>query len=810
LSRNYLAAALRNLARNKVYAGINIVALAIGFATAMLIALYVHDELNYDRFIPGYQQIYRVEMLASSPGRHVAVVEAVNHEIAGWLKSEFPSIVATARMVPTSAPLRHGEIEAIDDAYWADPSLFAVLPLKVIAGDLRTALEAPDGIVLTRSIARKYFGVDAPIGATLELARKYPLRVTAVLEDLPATTHLKVRIVISGRAAFSPLTSLDSRPPDAGIHADSYTYFRLGRGASIEEIRRRVPDLMQQHSKTLGAGVSLATIPIAEMHLRPAGMFPMKPSGDLGSIRAAAVIGVLIVFVACVNFVNLMTARAAERAVEVGIRKASGAGRHDLVRQFIGESLIYVALGTLLALAAVELILPEFNSLLDRSADTAAAPGLFEYFHSPIRVAAVVAALLATGVLAGSYPAFVLSTFRPALVLNSMPARVAGSATVRQVLVVLQFAILIGLILATTVVYRQTVYAMQDGQRIDTDQVLLVYVNPEEENEPFKNSVRSLSAVRGLTSSGWLPTNFGALQWGVRLPDGTLKNLSFAPVDFGFFEFYGLRPLAGRLFARQHGTDAVPTGSGPPAQLSVVINATAMRALGFATPESALGSSVRGMPGAGSANLTVIGVIPDFPMDSIRQAVKPTLYYVDQKLLGVLDIRLAGRDIPETLQAIDRLWSRSGKPRPIARTFLDDFYRQLYSEINLQSRLFGVFAAVAVFLACLGLLGLSVFTVQRRTKEIGIRKAMGASSGDILRLLLWQFTQPVLWANLIAWPLGALALNRWLHGFAYHVDLEPWMFATAGAAALVIAVFTVGTHCLLVSRGKPVSALRYE
>jgi putative ABC transport system permease protein len=504
--------------------------------------------------------------------------------------------------------------------------------------------------------------VDAPIGGIIELARKYPLRVTAVLEDLPATTHLNVQIVISGRAAFSPLTSLDSQPSGAGIRAESYTYFRLAPGASIEAIRRRAPNLLQQHSSTLGAGVALAAIPIADMHLRPAGMFPMKPSGDPGAIRAAAVIGMLIVFIACINFVNLMTARAAERAVEVGIRKASGAGRHDLVRQFIGESLLYVALGTLLALATVELILPGFNSLLDRSADPAITPSLLEYFRAPVRAAAAVAALLATGVLAGSYPALVLSAFRPALVLKSMPARVGGSTSVRQVLVILQFAILIGLILATTVIYRQTLFAMRDGQRIDTDQVLLVYVDPSEDNEAFKDSVRSLGGVRGVTSSAWLPTNFGELRWAARIPDGTVKELSFAPVDFGFFEFYGLHPLAGRLFSRQHGTDAVAAGGAPTTQLSVVINAAAMHDLGFATPQAAVGSSVRGMPGTNDANLTVIGVIPDFPMDSIRQAVKPTLYYVDQSMLGVLGIRLAGRDIPETLQAIDHLWSRSGKP----------------------------------------------------------------------------------------------------------------------------------------------------
>jgi len=809
LSRSYLAAALRNLARNKMHAGINIAALAIGFAAAMLIALYVHDELNYDRFIPGYQQVYRVEMLASSPGRHVTIIEAINHEIAGWLKSEFPSIAATARIIPDNLGLRHGQIEANDRVYWADPSLFAVLPLKVIAGDLRSALDAPDGIVLTRSIARKYFGVDAPLGGTLELERKYPLRVTAVLEDLPATTHLNVNVIISGRAAFSPLTLLDSRPPATGLHAEGYTYLRLAPGASIDEIRRHVRNLVQRHAQTLN-DVSLAMVPIAEMHLRPAGMFPMKPSGDPGAIRAAAIIGLLIVFVACINFVNLMTARAAERAVEVGIRKASGAGRHDLVRQFIGESLLYVALGMLLALAAVELILPQFNSLLDRGGEAAAAPSLLEYLHDPLHAAAVVAALLITGVLAGSYPALVLSSFRPALVLKSRPTRAGGSFTVRQLLVILQFATLIGLILATLVIYRQTLYAMRDGQRIDTDQVLLVNVDASQDNEGFKDSVRSLAGVRGLTASAWLPTNFGALQWSTRLPDGTRRELSFAPVDFGFFQFYGLRPLAGRLFSSQHGTDAVPRGSAAVAQLSVVINTAAMHALGFATPQAVIGSSMRGLPGSDDTNLSVIGVIPDFPMDSIRQAVKPTLYYVNQSMLGVLSIRLVGRRIPETLQAIDRLWSRSGQPSPIDRSFLDDFYRQLYAEINLQAWLFGVFAAIAVFLACLGLFGLSVFTVQRRTKEIGIRKAMGANSGDILRLLLWQFTQPVLWANLIAWPIAALALSRWLHGFAYHVELEPWMFAAAGAAALMIAVFTVGTHCLVVARGNPVSALRYE
>lgn len=814
--QNYLSAALRNLSRNRLYASINIAGLAIGLAAAIFAGLFVREELSYERFIPGHENIYRVSMTRQTPGTPAAPYSMAYHRVAEWLETDFPEIQTVARLWVLQKALRHGEIETQQAVGFADQDFFRLFQLQAIAGDLANALSTPDSIVLTRQAARKYFGEDTPIGKTLELDRSTVMRVTAVIEDLPSSTHLNFTVIASAATLLQELSTL----PEFNIRKfESHTYFAVTPSTSIRALDERMSTLIERHQKfPPGIQLTLDVLPIADIHLRSAAQFPLKPPGDLKTIYAVAAIGVLVVVMAGINFVNLMTARATQRAVEVGIRKVAGASRRDLMVQFIGESLISVALAMLVAIAIVELLIPYFNGMLDRGLGSYSAPRIaFEYWRDPTLALCLLSALLVIGIAAGFYPAVVLSAFRPINTLKGGIIGSTGSFKVRQLLVVLQFGVLVMLILATAVIHRQTQFALNDGLRIDHDQVLLVTFKDPKVRRAFQEALGEAPEIEDVTSSHTAPTNLGTIQLTAERSGGAQTALQFTPVDFNFHEFYGLRPRAGRLFSRERGTDSVPahaaaamtTGQGA-AQLSLIVNESTVRALGLAAPEEAVGQTLKIKEWSPELQYVIVGVVPDFPVDSVRVPVQPTVYFVDQKRLSMISARLMGQNIPEALAKIDRLWQQLGEPRPIQRRFLDDYYESLYSGIRQQARLFNSFTLIALMIAALGLFGLSVFSAQQRTKEVGIRKAMGAGTKDIMGLLLWQFTKPVLLATVVALPLGAWLMQRWLDGFAQRAPLDAWLLLAAGAVAIAIGTLTVAAHVYFVARWQPVAALRYE
>lgn len=809
---NYLSAALRNLLRSRLYAAINIAGLAVGFAAALLIALFIRDELSFEHWMPGFEQTYIVRSEYEGPMGSLAF-DRSEVRMAEWLRSDFSSIESAARLSktpiaePPIAGIRHGDVEGNERFYWADPNIFAVLPLPAIAGDLSTALERPDGLVLTRRMGRKYFGRDDPIGETIELDRQHSMTVTAVLADLPSDTHLNFDFLASGKAAFSDLTRLDGLPPLRG-GMQAFTYFRLKPGADIAQVRNAMPEFLERHGVTAsikpatdtGAKITFPLFPIADIHLSKGMLnFLMKPRGNPTTVYALGAVGFLLILVAGINFVSLMTARAARRAVEVGIRKVSGAMRRQLALQFIGESVIYVSIGLALATGLVAALLPGFNAYLQR--DSIA----LDLWRDGLL--ALLGAALVIGVLAGIYPAVVLPSFHPAAVLKGGAIKNVGSAAVRRGLVVLQFALLIGLLLASLIVFRQTSFAFNEGMRLDSSETLLVRTTCA---APFKERVRQLQGVRAAACSSAMALNYERQVADIPRADGTAVPLDLAVVDFGFFELYGVSPAAGRLFSRDQGLDS---GDSPS---SMIINETAARKFGFASNQAAIGQSIE--LSAGMARNTplhagayqIVGVVPDVSVDAVHEQINPAAYFTSPRGHQFLNIKLRGENIPETLAAIDQAWARTGEPRAITRTFLDQRVQELYLDITRQSQLFRLFSGIAVFIAGLGLFGLSAFTAETRTKEIGIRKAMGAGRTNILKLLLWEFSKPVLWANLIAWPVGYWTMRRWLEGFAYHIDLTPGMFVAASALALVIALLTVASHAALVARAQPATALRYE
>jgi putative ABC transport system permease protein len=585
-----------------------------------------------------------------------------------------------------------------------------------------------------------------------------------------------------------------------------FVYLRAAPQA-VQQIRAGMEAFQERNAYVTGKvsnGRLLVLVPISDIHLRPGGRFT-RPSGDPKMLQALSLVGLLILLVAAINYINLMTARASRRAVEVGIRKVAGAGRVDLTLQFIGESLIYSLLAMLLACMLAELMLPTLNSFLDRE---------ISFQWSPPVLASLLGATVLIGVLAGIYPALVLSAFKPASVLKGGVVQAAGAGALRQLFVLLQFGILIGLMIAAIIIHRQTAFGLQSGLRFDYDQMLSI-VMPSEPgyctHSAFSDGVRALPGVRGAACSGNVLGNYGLQTY--RAPDGREVTLRDGSVGAGFFELLGLKPVAGRFFSASEANLGLPDPRELPVDRTyfAVVNETAARQLGYADPQAALGkvfvSLTNNVPGM---RHEIVGVVPDFARGSVRDVIEPAFFSTGDSFFE-LDVKLRGQDVPRALAAIDRLWSQTAPiPGPIARRFFDQHVEELYRDLTRQGTLFTVFASITVVLAVLGLFGLAAFTVERRTREIGVRKAMGASTWDVTRLLLWRFVKPVLAANLIAWPLLAWFMSRWLQAFAYHIELPFWSFPVAAAVALAIAVVTVGGHSIKVARSAPVKALRYE
>jgi putative ABC transport system permease protein len=816
--QNWLAAALRSLVRERLYAVISIAGLAVGFAAALMIAAFARDEFSYDKWFPGYDRTYAVATHFYASGNIESEWNTITAVAAERLKLGFPSIEDAARfLLWTGQSVRQGDREFLESIYWADPTAFAVLPLPAFRGDLTTALREPESVVLTRRMARKYFGSDDIVGRALDLNHRYTLHVTAVLEDLPSNTSLNTEIIVAGNSAQSPLATIGT--PLQEFSKETYTFIRLKPGASIEELRRGARDFSERQLHDVIGNVSRRMEPIfialPEVHLtrlahNDFGFQPMTPIGNVATIKALLGIGVVIIAIALANFVNLMTARASRRAVEVGVRKLSGAERWQLIAQFIGETAVYVATAVVLALVMAISALPAMNNYLQRDI----------HGHALLdaqMLTAIVLAAAASALLAGFYPAAILSALRPATILGGA-GFLSGGRKLRQFFVLLQFAILIGLMSAAGVVYWQVRFAENEALKIDKDEVILINAGCR---SAFHEEVQTIPGVLTASCSGGAPLTHSATVR-VRLPDGS-DDLRIAsdPVDFGFFELFGIKPLAGRLLSQQFGKDNVTADANwqPP---NVVINETLAARLGYSARE-AVGRTFTFMQNNYATKQLqyetseIVGVVPDFPTGSVASAVVPTAFYVSRPWFFAIQVKLAGQNVSETLRAIELLYSRytaeaqpDHRPWPFNFTFFDQRIGQLYRDVARESQLLALFSAVAIFVASIGLFGLASFTAERRTKEIGVRKALGARGRDVLGLLLWEYAKPVVLANVIAWPVVYLVMRRWLEGFAYHISMQPWILLSASAAALLIAVVTVAAHAFSVSRAQPARALRYE
>ena len=793
---NYFAAAFRNLMRNKLYSVGGIFGLAIGLCAALMAVVVLRNQITYEHFIPGYERVYLVVTERMPEGRAPDYAPAAHSSVASMLRQQFPEVTAATRLAEATIRVRRDQTRAEETVYWADTNFFEVMPLSVLAGDLQSALRQPESVVLTRTLARKYFGQDTPLGQTIEFDGEHVMTVTAVLEDPPPGTQLKSGIYASGAAAFSELTKADNDPANApdspAFKLSARTYVQLSAGAGPERLQAQMHDLMNKiwSRRPPGIDASMRLVRIDEVNL-----FEGLNPGIGGRLTATALIGALILLLASINFVNLSTVRSMRRAAEVSIRKVSGADRSAIVVQFLGESLLHVALAMCVAVALTEWLLPYANVYLNIEAT-------FEYWRDPVMVACIVGGAVVLAILAGLYPAFVVSSLRPAQVLRGELTTSPGAGLAWQSLVVLQFAILIGLTIAAAVVYKQQVYATTNSLRVDTDQILHVESPCK---GAFKSELQRLPGVRGVACSGQSILYAGRVFDNVRLKDGGALAINLVPTEAQLLELYGLQPVAGRFLRSGASGESAGASVDATDTARFVINETAVKGLGFASAAAAIGQPLTLSESSGE----IVGVVPDFSLESVKQKINPSLYFMQPQRFSLVTVKLSGQDIPETLAAIDRLWTQVGNDQPIKRYFLNEYIQNLYIAVLREAQVFAIFAVLAVLLAGLGLFSLTAAITDRRTKEIGTRKAMGAGTSDIMRLLLWQFTQPVLWANLVAWPAAAYLMSRWLQGFAYHIELSPWLFVMAALIAVLVAQLTVASHCYMAARRNPVYALRH-
>jgi putative ABC transport system permease protein len=802
--KSYLKITFRKIVKHKGYTCINVAGLGIGLASSFLIALFVKDELAYDRYHEHSDRIYR--LVSSSPlspqgGAALTVSEHVAHVLRDL--SHFGGIVAGTRIKPSKGLVHYRDKRFNEDRFFfADTSVFNVFTFPLRIGDSGTALARPNTLVMTDDMAEKYFGEENPIGKVLTFDDSLDFEVTGVLEDIPRNSHFRFDFLASfariEKSAYS-----------------SYAYLLLDAHTSSAEIEQRLPAIFKKYGDyTPSEGFGFHLQPLTKIHLHSHLEWEIEPNGEIGYIYVFSIIAVLLLLIACINFINLATARFTEHAHEVGMRKVIGAGKPGLVIRFLAESLILSMTALAVALALVECILPFFNHLLDKA--------LAIRFDADLLM--LVGVFASLGVIAGLYPAVLFSQFHPIQVLKGEYSSGYSGRTLTKSLVVFQFAVTVVLMIGTLVVHGQLNYVRQRHLGFNKEQVVVLSIrdkNAQRQYHTLKNELLQHADVINAAASSTVPGRVGEAylpQWLYSLPgakdevqEGSQVNTLF--VDADFLQTMEIELAAGRIFSAQ------PGGGATDAAGALILNEAAVTKYGWNSPADAVGRVVRYWQ-RGFKDAVVIGVVNNFNYASLHRQVEPLIirhlnpndpvYPLHFSGPGVIAARIRPSNIPATMAFLRSKWHQFNPNYPFEYFFLDENFNNLYRADRKLGQIFGIFAALAIFIASLGLLGLAAFAAERRTKEIGIRKVLGATVTSVIALLSKDFVKLVLLANLVAWPVAYFAMHQWLQNFAYRIDIGWWVFALAGGLALVIALLTVSTQALKAATVNPVDSLRYE
>ncbi len=802
--RNYLKVALRNLRKQRSYAFINILGLSIGLACFALIMLYVLDERSYDTHHTHADAIYRVtaEVEASEGATHNAQVPPIwsTHMLA-----DFPEIEAAARIKPPRQTwMVRYEDQRFSEKGWmfADSSIFDVFDVNLVEGQTHNALNRAWTVILSESMAVKYFRGANPMGQTITIDNQYDFEVTGVFADWPIQSHVRPDFLASFTSMEDPQQLYLVNVPEAQFPF-SYNYVRLSEHAPVAALEAKLPDFVTRHVPPQflqNAAVRVGLQPLTDIHLHSRLENEIQANGDATTVNAFLAIALFLLLIACVNFMNLATARSSGRAKEVGMRKVLGARRASLSYQFLGESVLLACIALVVALGLVMLALGEFNLL------TGKALGFGSIF-APLFLLMLLSVAVVAGLLAGSYPALILSAFQPAAVLKGAARTGTGNqGWLRKGLIVFQFFISIGLIVSTGIVYQQMDYVRSQKLGLEKEHVVVVELTdptPSSRYRVLKPILEREPDVLGVTASMSKPAGL-VQQWQIRPVEAAAEQtwpvLSY-PIDYDFIETMGMELAAGRDYRRESPSDTLQ---------SILINETAARSFGWMSAEEALGKLLE-FPG-NTNTVEVIGVVEDFHSQSARERIAPTIMVYNSFSFFAF-VRIAPGNIQQTLTKLEQHWNRVVPGYAFQYAFLDDEFDRLYRSEAILGKLLTYFALLTVFIASLGLFGLASFTAEQRTKEIGVRKVMGATVTQIVMMLSKEFTLLVGAAFLLALPIAYLSMDRWLSAFAYHVELitvAPLVFLGTGLLVFGIAWLTVSLQSFRAARADPVRTLRYE
>ena len=805
--KNYIKIALRNFLKHKGFSFINIFGLAIGVACCFLIVLYVLDEVSYDQYHEKAEQIYRV-------GIRGFINNILFHGVvtcspmAQTLFNEYPEVTAATRLRNFGFPVfRYGDkVFSEEKVFWVDQSFFDVFTVPFIKGDPKTALAQPNTIVLTRSMALKYFGGEDPVGKSLNADKQRDYFVTGVVEDVPRNSHFHYDFL----AAL--VTYEDSRRP-IWVSNNYYTYLVLQEGASPEVFETKLIELVKKYvgpQIQVAAGITLEQFlasggewsyfiqPLTGIHLHSHLDYELEPNGDIAYVYIFSIIAIGILLVACINFVNLATARAANRAREVGIRKTVGSNRGQLIRQFLSETTIMSFFAVLLALIAVQFLLPFFNNITGKEL---AIP----YFQNVFTIPFLLGLVLFIGILAGTYPAFFLASFDPVVVLKTEMSGRSKKSNMRNVLVVFQFTVSIVLIVGTVIVSQQLRYIQNRNLGFNKEQIVIVKKTDDIGNQvpAFRQELlKNPNVINATNTNNLIGNEFGNTAHKLAGATGEETHLLWTyRTDPYFVETYQIEMAAGRYYEEGRQAD----------QQNVVINEAAVKELGLTDPVGKQIVALAPTPDQ-SRTLTIIGVMKNFHFKSLHHQINPLIVYLygPEGRGRYVSARVQSENIRETMAFLENTWRKFASNQAFEYEFFDEHFASLYQSEQRTGQIFFSFSLLAIIIASLGLFGLATFVAEQRTKEIGIRKVLGATEVGIIFLLSKQFTKWVILSNLFAWPIAYYFMQKWLQRFAYQASISAWSFLFAFIVVLFLALLTVSYQTVKAARSNPVDLLRYE
>jgi len=804
--RNYFKIAIRNMMRQKGYSLINISGLAIGMACCILILLYVTDELSYDKFHENKDRIYRINAI-SSIGVTSRQYATVPPALAPGLADSLPEIEAFTRLLeqPSIRGRYNDASVEFTDCFFVDSAFFDIFTHEFVAGAAESAIKNPDSIVITEETATRIFGDDPPMGKTIDLGNDRSVQVTGVIKNVPKNSHLHFNALLP----FSFIRDQNGAPADfsgANYFCEWYAYLLLRDGTEISDIESKMMGVVDEKwgdiYREKGTTRQYPLQNIQDLHLKSTCEYEYGNPGDIDTVYLFSAIALFVLFIACFNFINLSTARSANRAREVGMRKVMGSQKSQIVRQFLSESILMSIFGLLIGLVLVQLALPAFNGLSGKEFDSG------QLLSSTV-LAGLLGIIIVTGIIAGSFPAFILSSFDPVMVLKGKLSSASRNITMRKILVVVQFSISIFMIVGILVIIRQLDYIKNINLGFDKEHMVIVPFFGNLQNEEgtvrhnsLKNKILENPSIVSVSYTIDIPG--GDMGFDAFLPEGksndeTLRAMRYW-VDHNFIKTYGMEIVLGRDFSESLSTDE---------NQALIINEKAVAALGWG--EDVLGKRLVNVSRDNRPGV-IVGVVKDFHSASMKMEISPIVLALEPRFFAFLSARIRPENVPDTLSFLEDSLREIYPDREFNYNyyFIDDNFRSKYPEEEKIREIYIAFGGFAILIACLGLFGLASYSVEQRTKEIGVRKVLGASGREIILLLSKELTKWVVAANLIAWPVAYYVMNRWLGNFAYRIGMRWDIFIFSGIITAVIALFTVSFHSIKAAHSNPADALNYE